>query len=65
MLIQGPWPLRKNFQISLKVIFLNVVFNYEKNDTFLGSLSAILPEINESTLYAWQDTKSKQQGDGK
>ena len=50
MLIQGPWPLRKNFQNSLKVIFLNVVFNYEKNDTFLGSLSAILPEINESTL---------------
>ena len=52
MLIQGPWPLRKVFRKCLKVIFLDVVFNYEKNDTFLGSLSAILPEINES-LYIY------------
>ena len=48
MLIQGPWPLRKNFQKCLKVIFLDVVFNNEKNDTGSGSLSPILPDLNES-----------------
>ena len=51
MLIQGPWPLRKVFQNCLKLIFLDVVSNYEKNDTFLGSLRAILPEINESIIH--------------
>ena len=52
MLIQGPWPLRKIFQKCLKVIFLDVVFNNEKNDTGSGSLSPISPEINESNLHS-------------
>ena len=47
MLIQGPWPLRKIFKSCVKVIFLDVVFNDEKNDTFMGSLSAILQDLNE------------------
>ena len=49
MLIQGPWPLRKIFISCVKVIFLDIVFNDEQNDTFLGSLSTILPDLNEST----------------
>ena len=52
MLIQGPWPLRKCFQKCLKVIFLDVVFNYENNDTGSGSLSPILPDLNESHVHA-------------
>ena len=52
MLIQGPWPLRKIFISCVKVIFLDIVFNDEQNDTFLGSLSTILPDLNESIKHA-------------
>ena len=35
--------------MCVKVIFLDVVFNDEKNDTLVGSLRAILPDLNVST----------------
>ena len=35
--------------MCVKVIFLDVVFNDEKNDTLVGSLSAILPDLNVSS----------------
>ena len=36
--------------MCVKVIFLDVVFNDEKKDTLVGSLSAILPDLNESII---------------
>ena len=44
------WPLRKFSKMSSKVIFLERVFNDEKNDTLVGSLRAILPDLNVSTI---------------
>ena len=44
----GAWPLRKFFKIFVNFIFLERVFNDEKNDTLVGSLSAILPDLNVS-----------------
>ena len=47
----GAWPLRKILKIFVKVIFLETVFNDEKNDTLVGSLRAILPDLNESIIH--------------
>ena len=47
----GAWPLRKFFKISSKVTFLERSFNDEKNDTLVGSLIAILPDLNVSSIH--------------